>query len=205
MTATTMTTTTTTTRTTNMSTKKTLSSTTMPTMMIHNTVVTMKSATQIERRLRWRRKTQMKIFAFFVFVCSVFILLCSNFTNAHQKFELVGKVVCACAYIFSADFSFCSLSNVKDAVRLLRNVKQAEGNILHLLPFAFHAYLIKNDFLLGSFNTLNVYALIHRSALSLSFSLSTCAWHNGSKAVAISITAVNVCAPNGCWFAVKPK
>lgn len=33
-----------------------------------------------------------------------------------------------------------------DAARLWRNVKQAEGNTLHLLPFAFHACLIKNDF-----------------------------------------------------------
>lgn len=94
-----------------------------------------------------REKTNEHIFAFFHL--RTFCIF-GSITNACPNFERVGKVVSVRTskrvYFFPRGFGFHSLSNVNDAAHLWRNVKQAEGNTLHLLPFAIHACLIKNDF-----------------------------------------------------------
>lgn len=77
-------------------------------------------------------------------------MLCSNLSvlllPMLTRTSSASAVLCVYIYFFWCDFGFHSLSSANDAARLLRNVKQAEGNILHLLTSAFHAYLIKNDF-----------------------------------------------------------
>lgn len=82
-------------------------------------------------------------------------------------FSIFNLCVCVCACYFSPTLAFihCRMSMMR--ARLLQNVKQAEGNILHLLPFAFHAYLIKNDFFFAQ-------QLQYTTWVMLYLSLSTC-------------------------------
>lgn len=138
------------------------------------------------------------IFDFHFFPSLLLLLLLVNITNA-TRIPRASTKLCVCL-LFFADFRFYSLSNVNDAARLLRNVKQAEGNILYLLPFAFHAYLIKNDFFSRHFQC------TPRVMLSFSFSLSL--FDDGSLTIAIPIAVVIIVVNavlNVCRFAVKPK
>lgn len=113
----------------------------MPTMIIATPSPWNRLHSQVEMR-----ENPMKIFAFSysrILRFHIFLVVSSKIMPEFQARR--RSCVRACV-LLSHDFGFYSLSNVNHAAWLLRNVKQAEENILHLLPFAFYACLIKNDF-----------------------------------------------------------